>query len=202
MTSLGPEGSNPRSSSAIKSSLRAALRQQRKSIPFNQRRRAARRAARVALGVIVRLQARRVAVYLAMGSELSTAPLIAHLKRRGIVVFAPVLQRKNLRFAPLGPHTRRHALGMAEPLAHRALRADAMDVMVMPLLGFDADGHRLGQGGGWYDRTLSRCRFRPYRLGFAFAAQQVECIPAEAWDVRLQAVATERRVHRFPRPLH
>ena len=63
----------------------------------------------------------------------------------------------------------------------------------MPLLGFDAQGGRLGQGGGYYDSTFAFRRLRqhwkkPRLVGLAFACQQVQTLPHEAWDVRLDTV--------------
>ena len=69
-----------------------------------------------------------------------------------------------------------------------------MAVLVMPLVGFDADCHRLGMGGGWYDRSLAFRHERPappWLVGAAFAAQRVDALPREAWDVRLDAVCCE-----------
>jgi 5-formyltetrahydrofolate cyclo-ligase len=70
-----------------------------------------------------------------------------------------------------------------------------MSLVVLPLVGFDANGQRLGMGGGWYDRSFA---FRnehpapPWLVGAAFATQQVDAIAAEAWDVALDAICTER----------
>jgi 5-formyltetrahydrofolate cyclo-ligase len=64
---------------------------------------------------------------------------------------------------------------------------------VVPLLAFDGAGHRLGYGAGFYDRTLAglRARRRVVALGFAYAAQQVDAVPRDATDARLDAVVTE-----------
>lgn len=67
------------------------------------------------------------------------------------------------------------------------------EVLIVPLLAFDRRGHRLGYGGGFYDRTLERLRARgpTLALGFAFAAQEVDAVPVEPTDQRLDAVLTE-----------
>ena len=67
------------------------------------------------------------------------------------------------------------------------------DVLIVPLLAFDARGYRLGYGGGYYDRTLQGLRARrpTVAIGFAFAAQQVNKVPIDAFDQRLDAVVTE-----------
>jgi 5-formyltetrahydrofolate cyclo-ligase len=71
------------------------------------------------------------------------------------------------------------------------------DVILMPLLGFDKRGTRLGYGGGYYDRTLERLSKRPRLIGIAFAAQELEDIPREAHDVPLDTIVTEAGVRHF-----
>jgi 5-formyltetrahydrofolate cyclo-ligase len=70
------------------------------------------------------------------------------------------------------------------------------DILIVPLLAFDAQGYRLGYGGGFYDRTLAALRaVRPvYALGLAYAAQQVEAVPREGTDAALDGVVTEQGV--------
>lgn len=185
---------------AAKKLLRATLRSHRKAITRTQIRQAERAVVRHALRSPPLRRAARVGVYLSMGSELCTSALIQTLQQRGQTVFVPAIVRGKLRFRLLhGQRLAKHALGMTQPRSGRALQASAFDVLVLPLLGFDASGTRLGQGGGYYDRALARCRFRPYRLGLAYAAQQCHTLPREPWDQGLNAVLTERGLRRFPR---
>jgi 5-formyltetrahydrofolate cyclo-ligase len=71
------------------------------------------------------------------------------------------------------------------------------DVIVMPLLGFDKRGTRLGYGGGYYDRTLEKLRKRPRLVGIAFAAQELGEIPREPHDVPLDVIVTEQGARSF-----
>lgn len=73
------------------------------------------------------------------------------------------------------------------------------DLLIAPLVAFDGHGRRLGYGGGFYDRTLARLRAqrRTLAIGLAYAAQQVEAVPADATDQPLDAVVTERGLIRF-----
>lgn len=68
------------------------------------------------------------------------------------------------------------------------------DALIVPLLAFDLLGHRLGYGGGFYDRTLTDLRARQavFAVGFAYAAQEMAALPVEATDARLDAVVTEK----------
>ena len=79
------------------------------------------------------------------------------------------------------------------------LYAHALDVILLPLLGFDRNGNRLGFGGGFYDATLAGLRLRdaastPLLVGVGYAAQEVAAIAPQPWDVRLDYIATEREL--------
>ncbi|MFT4047076.1 MAG: 5-formyltetrahydrofolate cyclo-ligase [Solimonas sp.] len=180
--------------------LRARRLSHSRSLSVAQKSRAAARAARHALRELRASRARRVAVYLAYGSELPTQALIDRLHARGLRVAIPrITGPGRMHFEWLSPTMplRRNRYGIAEP-ARRGTRAwrGEFDAVVLPLLGFDAHGNRLGTGGGYYDRWLARPRVarRPRHLGYAYAIQQVEQIPREPWDVRLDVVITEKGV--------
>lgn len=183
-----------------KAALRKALRLARSRLPVAERRRAARRAATHLALLCRRLQARRVALYLGLAEELDTAPLIARLRHQGCTLFVPrVGGERRLRFVELPARAalRPNRYGIAEPVAGR--RAPRLDLIVLPLVGFDDAGRRLGMGGGYYDRLLAgAARRRPLRVGYAFAVQETPRVPADARDARLHAVVTERGVRRFP----
>jgi len=186
-----------------KAELRRQLRRRRVAIAVPQRRRCARAAARQLLRWRAVNRARDIAVYLSVRSELSTVPLIATLLRRGHRLWAPVTGAGGrMRFAPLRAHScvRRGSLGLPQVAGARPLRGSrGLDLVLLPLLGFDARGRRLGNGGGYYDRALAvpRSGRRPLLVGHAYAAQEVAEVPAERWDVRLDAVVTERGLRRF-----
>ena len=111
-------------------------------------------------------------------------------------------------FVPLlaGAGLRGNVFGIAEP-AHGSrgrIALRRLDTVLVPLVGFDAHGHRLGMGAGFYDRALrSRLdRSQPFRrprlIGIAYAIQQVDRLEPARWDVALDLVVTERGVLRFP----
>jgi 5-formyltetrahydrofolate cyclo-ligase len=185
----------------LKTELRRQLRRLRSAIPKSARRHCQRRAALHLLRWRRLRQAREVAVYLSVRSELSTAALIELLLRRRRRLWVPLTgPGGSMRFAPLrrGARLRRDPLGLPRPLKARPLRsARGLDLVVLPLLGFDAQGRRLGNGGGYYDRALAAASARPLRVGYAYAAQEVAAVPAEPWDVRLDAVVTERGLRLF-----
>lgn len=141
------------------------------------------------------------AVYKAQGSELSAAPLAAHLQAQGVDLALPVATAAD---APL--EFRRWTRGdpleidvSGVPASLSLAEVVQPDVIFIPLLAFDRRGYRLGQGGGYYDRTLNRLRAAkrptwdlPHFIGLCYAGQEVEKIDNEPHDERLHGVLTER----------
>ncbi|MEZ5459018.1 MAG: 5-formyltetrahydrofolate cyclo-ligase [Steroidobacteraceae bacterium] len=149
---------------------------------------------------VMRLQpARRIAGYLAGPDEFDPAPLMAAAHDQGARLFVPRLSRVHpagMGFAPLAPPLRHNRYGLLEPVAAPCISLLQMDLVLVPLVAFDARGFRLGMGGGFYDRALAYRRRRqhwrgPLLLGLAFGTQQVDRIPELPWDVRLDAILTE-----------
>ena len=145
----------------------------------------------------------RIAVYASLPSELDTQPLIHLAHSRGCEIYVPRIDRHALahkmRFVELTGRQRPNRLGIAEPEDSRMMGARWLDVVFLPLVGFDARGVRLGMGGGFYDRAFAFRRWRtawhaPRLIGLAYAFQQVESLTAAAHDVRLDAVVTEERI--------
>ncbi|MDE2272358.1 MAG: 5-formyltetrahydrofolate cyclo-ligase [Xanthomonadaceae bacterium] len=142
-----------------------------------------------------------VAGYWAMRGELPLNLAVASLRRNGQHYFLPVLgDGKHLRFAeyPEGAGLRSNRFGIPEPDTDARSRHGAgdMDVILLPLLAFDRRGHRLGTGGGWYDRSLAflqdtRRPSRPLLVGVGYAFQEADTIPAQHWDIDLDYVATD-----------
>ena len=178
------------------------LAQRRALTPAQMEQAATRVAARIwRLPVLAR--SRRLALYLPVSGELDCTPVISAAWRRGREVFLPVVVGSELRFAPFAADSllASNRFGIAEPVCSdddwRSARE--MDVILAPLLGFDADGYRLGMGGGYYDRTLAflaqRRHFcRPHFIGLAYAFQQISGVPHQKHDVKLEAVVTDEGV--------
>lgn len=188
------------SASSQKSLLRAQLRRRRAGVPTPIRRTAARQAGAHLLRSRPCRNARRIAVYLEIASELPTAALRRALLAQGREIYVPKIDAGgSMSFVQLSPHTklRRNRFGIAEPAGRqRRCPSNRLDLILLPLTGFDARGYRLGTGGGYYDRLLSlpRPHRRPRLWGFAYALQQVAEVPAEPWDIPLHAVCTERGI--------
>lgn len=196
---------NSPTAAARKAQLRRELRAARRALLPAPLRTRARRAAQHLLRSPRLRRSRCVAVYLAAGSEIDTTPLIAALRALRRRVLVPVVEStdaRTMRMVRLPRHAvlRERRYGIREPVRRiRSARRERVDVVVLPLLGFDAAGLRLGSGAGYYDRWLAARRPRPYCIGYAFAMQEVAALPAEPWDQRLDAVCTERGLRYFPR---
>jgi 5-formyltetrahydrofolate cyclo-ligase len=144
----------------------------------------------------------KVGSYCAVGSEASPSALEAALIQVGAMIYWPRCENNALRFSPLPPM--KAAAGSTGAAAIPAptqssdeLDASELDLVILPLLGFDPQGFRLGQGGGFYDRALANCADRPFRVGLAFECQRTEQIPVDAWDQRLHAVLTDTGLRFF-----
>jgi len=140
---------------------------------------------------------RALSGYMPMRTEIDPLPAMAvHQGPVGVpVIVAPATP---LRFREWGP-----GVAMIEGHFGAHIPADGAwiepQVVIVPLLAFDARGFRLGYGGGFYDRTLAglRARHPVVAVGFAFAAQEVAEVPVDAFDQPLDAVVTEQGVRAF-----
>ena len=143
-----------------------------------------------------------VAGYWPIRDEIDTLPLMNQLHARGATVALPVLVngQQTLRFRRWEPgmELAQGPFGTAHPPDTCAEVRPA--VVIVPLLAFDPSGHRLGYGGGHYDRTLAHLRATGpvLAVGAAYAAQQVVSLPAHAGDQRLDWVVTEAGALRVP----
>ncbi len=193
-----------------KADLRRKLRARRAALSPEERLRAAHRlAAHVASTRAFRVS-RRIAAYIANDGEIDPAPILERAQAMGKRCYLPVLSRLSwdrLWFAPLTADAkfRPNRYGIPEPQmkAAQLVRAPELDLILMPLVGFDPAGNRLGMGGGFYDRSLEflhqRHRWhKPHLLGLAYDFQRLERLPANNWDIALGGIATDESVYLTP----
>jgi 5-formyltetrahydrofolate cyclo-ligase len=188
------------SGSAGRAALRQRLRRLRRDLPP-----AARRAAEVAVARHIQRAFNlrpglRIAVYAPLAAELDPAALVRLGQRHRCRIYVPHLtdlRRRRMQFVEARGPMRRNALGIWEPVQLRRLSTHNLDLVFVPLVGFDATGTRLGMGAGYYDRAFAFLRLRshwshPRLIGLAYSIQQVPHIEAAAHDVRLHGVVTEK----------
>lgn len=179
--------------------LRRRLREQRITLPAATRIAAAEAFAEHAFTLPTLQQGGYVAGYWAVAGELALHALQPRLPT-GCVYCLPLLHADGrLRFAPwrLGDPLTANRYGIPEPQAEIAscLNAQDLHAALLPLLGFDRRGHRLGMGGGWYDRSFAfrrQAAAPPHLIGAGYAFQEIEVLDDEPWDVPLDVVVTER----------
>jgi 5-formyltetrahydrofolate cyclo-ligase len=190
-----------------KNQLRRHLREARAALsPQQQACAATQLATRLVTSPLLR-SGRRIACYLSSDGEIDPRPLIERLWKMKRECYLPVLSRLShdrLWFARVMPDTRlaRNRFGIPEPMVRAGdlLRAQEMDIILLPLVGFDPDGNRLGMGGGFYDRSLAflrhrRCWKKPRLVGLAHACQEIAALSPSPWDVPLDAIATDEAIH-------
>jgi 5-formyltetrahydrofolate cyclo-ligase len=190
----------------MKVPLRKHLRAQRRSLGAAEYRHRSRLATKAVAGMSMFRSGKRVALYLPFDREADTAALIAAARRRGVRLFAPVIvdrRHSRIRFYPLEGKLKRGVFGIAVPSSQASPTASRwLNLIVIPLVGVDALGRRLGMGGGFYDRALEFRRLRqnwpgPRLVGLAFDCQRTESSFAEPWDVSLDSLATESGLQHY-----
>lgn len=183
-----------------KDTLRRIARAARLEAPASDRKKAALKLAENFLNNIQLPQDAIVAGYYPVRAEMDVLPVLEGLSTRGYSCALPVIETRNtpLKFrrwdatVPLkeGPFS------IPEPDADFT-EAVTPQVLLVPMLGFDANGNRLGYGAGHYDRTLEIANPKPLLIGVAYAFQQFEAVPSEAHDYKMDIIVTDNGIYRF-----
>ena len=141
---------------------------------------------------------------------MDPAPLLERAWALGKQVYLPVLAgapAAHLLFAPYHRHSAMQAnrFGILEPVVSNSelLPPQRLDLVLTPLVAFDASGTRLGMGGGFYDRSFAFRNNpahlpRPLLLGLAYELQKVAELFRQAWDIPLDGIVTEQAVYSVP----
>ncbi len=183
--------------------LRQRLADQRRALPPTKRIAAAQGLRRSLEQLPEYLTDARVAGYWAIRGELPLNLVIPPLAIRGQHFLLPLVENgKRLRFAPWksGDPVQANRYGIPEPVAPAEwLEPFQLDLVLVPLLGFDRRGNRLGYGGGYYDRSFAFLNEQvrptePLLVGIAYAFQELPEVDEQDWDVPLDFVATEREL--------
>lgn len=194
--------------SLSRAQLRAYLRNQRRNLSSSQHAQAAQQLYQQLVQHPLFRRAQHVALYTASDGEIDPHLLMQEAWRRGKHVYLPVLPcwpKTSMVFQRVRPVQpwEKNRFGILQP---RWCVADqraawALDVVFLPLVGFDPQGGRLGMGGGFYDRCFAELHQRehsttPQRIGLAHECQRVEQLPIAPWDVPLHGVLTDQYWYR------
>lgn len=184
--------------------LRRMLRKARRALPPSQQRQAARGLYQQLAQSALFRRARHISLYLPTDGEIDPRLLLRAAQRCGKATYLPVLSawpRTKMVFQRIRPGEKltpnRFRILEPRPNLARQRKVWALDLVLLPLVGFDDVGGRLGMGGGFYDRSLAYLARRqnwrkPTLLGLAHECQKVERLAQASWDVPLQGTVTDR----------
>jgi 5-formyltetrahydrofolate cyclo-ligase len=179
--------------------VRRVLLEQRQALPPEARTAHAKAVCQHVVQMGVLEHHTRIGAYVSVRGELDPLPMVQTIWQRHVPVFMPiVLDPPMLQFARCYPDTPQvpNRFGINEPTTARE-SAESLDIIFMPLVGFDRRGNRIGMGAGFYDRALafvSYSKHAPQLIGLAHACQEVAHIVPDVWDIPLDYVVTEEEV--------
>lgn len=191
-------------SALSRAQLRRQLRKQRRALSRHAQRQAAQGLYKQLAQHPLFRRSRHIALYLPNDGEIDPRPLLRAAQQRGKVTYLPVLSpwpRSKMVFQRVraGEPLLKNRFGIYEPQRNhkRQRKVWALDLVLLPLVGFDRHGSRLGMGGGFYDRSLAYRALRknwhkPTLLGLAHECQQVDRLAMASWDVPLQGTVTDK----------
>lgn len=157
----------------------------------------------------IMMPARHIGLYLANDGEIDPGPFMHWAFTQAKHCYLPVMckqENQPMNFAEVTPDSyfKPNRFGIPEPIVEpEELRnAASLNLILVPLVAFDLKGNRIGMGGGFYDRTLAFTRQHPYDqrpklIGLAHEFQYSEAIEPSPWDIPLDGIATEKRIHLF-----
>jgi 5-formyltetrahydrofolate cyclo-ligase len=184
--------------------LRRMLRKARRALTPCQQREAARGLYKQLAQHPLFRRAKHISLYLPMDGEIDPRLLMRAAQRRGKATYLPVLSawpRTKMVFQRIHPgeKLKPNRFRIPEPRHNiaRQRKVWALDLVLLPLVGFDDVGGRLGMGGGFYDRSLAYLAHRnnwrkPTLLGLAHECQKVQRLAQASWDVPLQGTVTDK----------
>ncbi|OGT49725.1 MAG: 5-formyltetrahydrofolate cyclo-ligase [Gammaproteobacteria bacterium RIFCSPHIGHO2_12_FULL_41_15] len=144
--------------------------------------------------------ATKIGFFFSQHSEVQTASIIKHGLEQNKLCYLPVLSEQQITFHAYrsGETLIKNRFNISEPNALTApkINPNELDIILMPLIGFDERCNRLGQGGGYYDRCLQDLKNRrPILIGLAFECQKTGSIPTESWDIPVNYIITEQNLY-------
>ncbi len=144
-------------------------------------------------------EAATIATYYSTDGEANPFPLTQQLKK---IWLLPVVSQLTMHFATFSDENDliKNRYGIPEPKNTEAVALSSIDVILVPLVGFDKNGNRIGRGAGYYDRALAvnqdtRAK-RPYLIGIAYECQKVQPFQPQDWDIPLHEVITEANCYK------
>jgi 5-formyltetrahydrofolate cyclo-ligase len=183
----------------IKAGLRKSLRQRRGALSTTEQRAAAQSLVDPVIQLPPWSSAKCIAIYRANDGEIDTGPLETIARSLGKQIYLPTItEDDSLEFAcwDTDDTLTKNRYHIPEPPASAARCSPSqLDIVFLPLVGWDLFGVRLGMGGGYYDRALANAA-GPLLVGLAHECQRVEEVPRQSWDIVLDFIATDVALYR------
>ncbi len=186
--------------------LRTSLKEKRASLSKTEQAEKSHRVVETVCSSKAYLQAKNIGIYHSVRGEADPSELIPLAKKEDThrTFYLPVLSKdkqQGLLFGELTATTqfKNNRLSIPEPVfeEHNLINGETLDLVLVPLLGFDKNGNRLGMGGGFYDRCFAFKKNKPNKpllMGFAYDFQEIDELIPESWDVQLDLIATESQL--------
>jgi 5-formyltetrahydrofolate cyclo-ligase len=195
LKSVNPEASQK----ARKSRLRKKIREQRRNIRAPERLALDSAINRFLATFIDESRVRTMAAFWPFDGEPDLLPALHQLERQGIQLALPVIRNTPgspsmiFRHWTTGAAMEQNHYGIPEPVGTDEILLPDIDLILLPLVGWDESGGRLGMGAGYYDRALQPFAKSnaPIRMGVAYQLQKLPVIPADSWDIRLHVILSE-----------
>jgi len=188
----------------IKKALREQLREVLTSVPPDQLHERSLRACAMLAETPEYRRSEIIMVFLSLPTEIDTTPLVLRAWRDDKRVLAPRVSFEQRRILPieiesLSDDLFESPLGIREPARGVPIPQANIDMVIVPGLGFDHSGHRIGRGRGFYDRFLAHGEWKGTSCGLAFECQVVEQVPVMEHDMKVNMLVTDEQVRRFRR---
>ena len=185
----------------MKETIRRELRQNLTAMKDGVREELSGRACELLLALGEYAQAKTIMAYIPLPDELDIEPMLRSAWQDGKTVAMPRIIWEKHELKPIVTHNLDSDLiagrhGLREPAGTEEIALGDIDLLIVPAVGFDRRGHRMGRGGGFYDRFLARPRLRAKTVGITFDQQVLEELPVLSHDQRVQMVVTNAGVHR------
>lgn len=189
-----------------RASLRKDLRSKRHALSSAEQHHAARRLYHQVINQRFFIKARRIGFYFASDGEIDPLPILFKALEMGKQCLLPVLSPRHpgrVCFAPFveGDSLQPNQLGILEPVApaRHFVSPRSINLVFVPLVGFDEHCNRLGMGKGFYDRTFAygaRTGYnKPKLVGLAHQCQKADSIPINTWDVPMSRIVSDREIY-------
>ncbi|WP_231837129.1 5-formyltetrahydrofolate cyclo-ligase [Candidatus Vesicomyidisocius calyptogenae] len=184
----------------IMKALRLTLRQKRHTINHNNRKKFAQFLLFQTQKLTTFKREEKIAIYLPNDGEIDTKYIANFLKRQNFSIYLPKLIGKKLKFAKVNKFFKKNIFGIKEPIYTKILNTKQMNIIFVPLVGFDKNKNRIGMGSGFYDHTLAFKKYQqnyknPKLYGLAFDCQKVDKLNTKPWDVPLDAIITPTKIY-------